>query len=332
LRRKQSPSGTPFVDQNFDTYSVEYTFADGAKMLFDGRPMGGCLPIYSSYVHGSKGMAIAAKNGDCGTPSSIFKGQNPARSNLLWESKDGSSPYQNEWDDLIDAIRNDRPYNEVKRGAEASLVTTMLDSQPAKSVIDRPTASPLFPMSVGGFEERDDVSVGYSVVQPQNGERKPFERLAGLDEGLDVPGDALRGRLAHLDRAVADIQVRVGKKAAHRHDVRTPTHFQKLQSMHLPVFRRQAGQVQATMVDAEGRESVSQGLVEFEQEFAVSAGRDHRGAAIAGDEQRRVDLLDDVGDGYGTGPRALPDETDNLGHGVGYHPQQAAGGPGILEE
>jgi len=26
---------------------------------------------------------------------------------------------------LIDAIRNDKPYNEVKRGAEASLVTSM---------------------------------------------------------------------------------------------------------------------------------------------------------------------------------------------------------------
>ena len=34
-------------------------------------------------------------------------------------------PYQNEWDDLIDAIRNDKPYNEVKRGVEASLVTSM---------------------------------------------------------------------------------------------------------------------------------------------------------------------------------------------------------------
>jgi len=122
---KQSPSGTPFVDQNFDTYSVEYTFADGAKMLFDGRHMAGCLPIYSSYVHGSKGMAIAAKNGDCGAPSSIFKGQNPARSQRLWESQGSSSPYQNEWDDLIEAIRNDRPYNEVKRGAEASLVNSM---------------------------------------------------------------------------------------------------------------------------------------------------------------------------------------------------------------
>ena len=33
------------------------------------------------------------------------------------------NPYQLEWDHLIDAIRNDKPYNEVKRGAEASLVT-----------------------------------------------------------------------------------------------------------------------------------------------------------------------------------------------------------------
>ena len=35
------------------------------------------------------------------------------------------NPYQLEWDDLIDAIRKDKPYNEVKRGAEASLVTSM---------------------------------------------------------------------------------------------------------------------------------------------------------------------------------------------------------------
>lgn len=30
-----------------------------------------------------------------------------------------------EWDHLIDAIRQDKPYNEVKRGAEVSLVTSM---------------------------------------------------------------------------------------------------------------------------------------------------------------------------------------------------------------
>src|SRR5215469_5396049 len=34
-------------------------------------------------------------------------------------------PYQNEWNDLMDAIRDDKPYNEAKRGVEASLVSSM---------------------------------------------------------------------------------------------------------------------------------------------------------------------------------------------------------------
>jgi predicted dehydrogenase len=116
------------VDQNFDSYSVEYTFADGSKFMMDGRCINGCNDIYSSYAQGSKGMAIVSKANDCGLPSSTYKGQNPERSNLLWVSKvnpDQQNPYQNEWNDLIDAIRNDKPYNEVKRGVEASLVTSM---------------------------------------------------------------------------------------------------------------------------------------------------------------------------------------------------------------
>jgi predicted dehydrogenase len=116
------------IDQNFDSYSVEYTFADGAKMLMDGRCINGCNDIYSSYVHGSNGIAIASKSGDCGAPSSIFKGQNMQRSNMQWTSKvagDQADPYQNEWNDLMDAIRNNKPYNEAKRGVEASMVTSM---------------------------------------------------------------------------------------------------------------------------------------------------------------------------------------------------------------
>lgn len=123
-----NPEGEPYVDQNLDAYSVEYTFGDGAKMYMDGRCMYGCADIYSSYVHGSKGMAIAAKSGDCGTPSSIFKGQNPQRSNMLWTSKripGQEDPYQNEWDELIEAIRNNKPYNEAKRGVEASITSNL---------------------------------------------------------------------------------------------------------------------------------------------------------------------------------------------------------------
>jgi len=125
---RQSPEGITYVDQNFDTYSVEYTFADGGKFIMDGRCIMGCNDIYSSYAQGSKGMAIVSKSGDCGMPSSTYKGQNPTRSNLLWESKVNpgeQDPYQNEWNNLIDAIRNNKPYNEAQRGIQASLVTSM---------------------------------------------------------------------------------------------------------------------------------------------------------------------------------------------------------------
>jgi predicted dehydrogenase len=124
---RQSPEGITYVDQNFDVYAVEYTFADGSKFNFDGRCMNGCQNIYSSYLHGSKGSAIASARGDCGLPSSIYKGQSQT-SDPLWESNVDSeerNPYRNEWADLMKAIRNDQPYNEVKHGVEGSLVTSM---------------------------------------------------------------------------------------------------------------------------------------------------------------------------------------------------------------
>jgi hypothetical protein len=46
--------------------------------------------------------------------------------NLIWKvPQPEPNPYQLEWDDLIDAIRKDKPYNEAKRGAEASLASSM---------------------------------------------------------------------------------------------------------------------------------------------------------------------------------------------------------------
>ena len=125
---RQSPEGVTYVDQNFDVYSVEYTYADGTKFYFDGRCMTGCQQIYASYLHGAKGMAIASKSGDCGQPSSTYKSQTPTPADLIWESTvdpDQRDPYQNEWNDLMDAIRDDKPYNETARGVEASLVASM---------------------------------------------------------------------------------------------------------------------------------------------------------------------------------------------------------------
>ena len=50
----------------------------------------------------------------------------PPDPNVAWAYPQPEvSPYQYEWDDLMDAIRQDKPYNEVRRGAIASLVTSM---------------------------------------------------------------------------------------------------------------------------------------------------------------------------------------------------------------
>jgi len=117
------------VDQNFDVYSTEYTYADGTKLYMEGRTIPGCYQDHSSYLHGSKCAAVVSERGHSPARSRIFKAQNFNESEVVWRWGDRSrpepNPYQTEWEDLIDAIRNDKPYNEVKRGTEASLVTAM---------------------------------------------------------------------------------------------------------------------------------------------------------------------------------------------------------------
>ena len=113
------------VDQNFDNYSVEYTFADGAKLFMIGRCMTGCYSHFAGYAHGSKGLGTIASGGRGRGTCRTYKGQRPVDEQLLWRAAPEQTPYQLEWNDLIDAIRQDKPYNEVRRGAEASLVTSM---------------------------------------------------------------------------------------------------------------------------------------------------------------------------------------------------------------
>jgi predicted dehydrogenase len=114
------------IDQNFDNYSVEYTFADGVKLFLYGRSINGCYGKMASYAHGSKGTAIISTSGHAPGRCRIYKGQKYDKKNLVWGfPQPEPSPTQMEWVDLIEAIRQNKPYNEAKRGAEASLVTSM---------------------------------------------------------------------------------------------------------------------------------------------------------------------------------------------------------------
>jgi predicted dehydrogenase len=114
------------IDQNFDTYSVEYTFADGTKLHLNGRTMPGCHWEFASYAHGAKGSAVISTASHTPAKCRIYKGQNFTKDDLAWSfPQPEPNPYQLEWDHLIEAIRSDQPYNEATRGAEASLVTAM---------------------------------------------------------------------------------------------------------------------------------------------------------------------------------------------------------------
>ncbi|MCA9093810.1 MAG: twin-arginine translocation signal domain-containing protein [Planctomycetaceae bacterium] len=115
-----------FIDQNFDAYGVEYTFADGAKLHLEGRYMEGCHNEFASYAHGTKGCAVISTASHTPAKPRTYKGQAFRKEDLIWAWEgEEPNPYQLEWDHLIEAIRNDKPYNEVKRGVEASLVTVM---------------------------------------------------------------------------------------------------------------------------------------------------------------------------------------------------------------
>jgi len=114
------------VDQNFDHYSVEYTFADGTDLWMNARNIPGCHGEFASYAHGSKGSAVISTFMHTPAKCRIYKGHNFVKDDLAWAfPQPEPNPYQLEWDHLIEAIRQDKPHNEAKRGAEASLVQIM---------------------------------------------------------------------------------------------------------------------------------------------------------------------------------------------------------------
>ena len=115
----------PAAGNLFDHYTVEYTFADGAKLFAFSRHMNNCWQTYSDYAHGSQGSAVIMTNLSTPDPR-IYKSQNMIDADLVWKyDQVEPNPYRQEWQGLLDAIRQDQPHNEARRAAEANLATLM---------------------------------------------------------------------------------------------------------------------------------------------------------------------------------------------------------------
>jgi predicted dehydrogenase len=109
----------------FDHYTVEYTFADGSKLYAFSRHMQGCWETYSDYAHGSKGSAVIMTNLSQPLPK-IYKSQRMVDEEIVWKyAEPDCNPYHEEWQVLLDAIRQNKPHNEARRAAEANFAALM---------------------------------------------------------------------------------------------------------------------------------------------------------------------------------------------------------------
>ncbi|MDA1273989.1 MAG: Gfo/Idh/MocA family oxidoreductase [Verrucomicrobia bacterium] len=110
-------------DQLFDHCAAEFTFPDGTRMHAQGRHMTGCHDFFGDVIHGAKGSAVL---GEGIAKPRLFKGHKPSSANVAWDyNGPPCDQYQAEHDLLFDAIRHDRPYNEVERSAKTCLTAIM---------------------------------------------------------------------------------------------------------------------------------------------------------------------------------------------------------------
>jgi len=111
--------------QNLDSFTIEWTFADGTKAFDVVRWLPNCHTEFATYLHGTRCAAQFSGPHHEGTVH-IYKDQRCSPDNIAWRApKEPVTPWQAEWDDLLEAIRKDRPYNEARRAALANLADIM---------------------------------------------------------------------------------------------------------------------------------------------------------------------------------------------------------------
>jgi len=111
--------------QIVDSYSVEWTFADGTKAYDVVRYLPNCHNEFDTFIHGTKCAAQFSGPIHAGTVHT-YKDQRCTKDNIDWKApKEKFTPWDAEWHDLLESIRKDRPHNEAKRAALSNLTDIM---------------------------------------------------------------------------------------------------------------------------------------------------------------------------------------------------------------
>ncbi len=96
----------------FDHHFVEFEYEDGSRMYSQCRHINGCWNSVSEHVQGTKGRSDVSGHTIMGGEPWRYRGGGP-------------NPYQQEHDDLFDAIRNNKPYNEAEYGAKSTMTAIL---------------------------------------------------------------------------------------------------------------------------------------------------------------------------------------------------------------
>jgi predicted dehydrogenase len=111
--------------QNLDSFTIEWTFPDGTKAFDVVRWLPNCHNEFATYIHGTKCAAQFSGPVHEGIVHT-YKDQRCAPDNVAWRApKEMITPWQAEWDVLLDDIRHDRPHNEARRAALSNLADIM---------------------------------------------------------------------------------------------------------------------------------------------------------------------------------------------------------------
>jgi predicted dehydrogenase len=106
----------PDTGEIFDHHVVEYTYADGTKMLSQCRHQQGCWDSVSEHAHGALGYADVSGGRITSAGGWDWR----------WRTRDeGVDPYQAEHDALFAAIRAGLPHDEAENGAHATMTAIL---------------------------------------------------------------------------------------------------------------------------------------------------------------------------------------------------------------